>query len=483
MIGNAGGLGFEDELRAAIARRVGAARFGLWFGDGVRLGVSGDSLEVGVPNEVVRDWMRGRFADNLAEAGSSVAGRPLRVTFRVHDEAETPSPAAAATPADAESTRTSPTSSVASANIPNPQILPTRPIARERERLRGQNRPPKRLDDFVVGPCNRFAHAAAKETVENLGAGYNPLVIHGGVGLGKSHLLEAVAHAIRGRHPGLNVIQTTAEAFTNGFLDAMRNGTLAAFRNRFRKADALIVDDVHFLAAKRATQDEFLHTFNSLVAEGAVVVLSCDQHPRLIHKLPDELITRFLGGMVVKLETPDLPTRRLILKAKAAARGVDLPEPVVNYVAEHLRSGVRELEGAMHAVVAHALLTGKRIDLALAKTALRDTIRHNARAVALRDVEHAICSLFQIDADLLKSDGRARAIAYPRMMAMFLARKHTGASYSEIGRYFGGRNHSTVISAEKKVLSWLREEQRHQLLAGFESAGDVLAALERMIGT
>ena len=285
------------------------------------------------------------------------------------------------------------------------------------------------------------------------------------------------------RYPGLNVVDTTAEAFTNGFLDAMRNGTLAGFRNRFRKLDALLVNDVHFIAAKRATQDEFLHTFNALVADGAMVVLSCDQHPRLINKLPDELITRFLGGMVVKLEAPDLPTRRLILKAKAAARGVDLPEPVVNYVAEHLRSGVRELKGALHAVIAHALLTGKRIDLNLAKTALRDTIRHNARAVALRDVEQAICSLFQIDVDLLKSDGRACAIAYPRMMAMYLARKHTGASYSEIGRFFGGRNHSTVISAEKKVLSWLREEQRYQLLAGFESAGDVLATLERMIGS
>ncbi|GAC1302464.1 MAG: hypothetical protein NVSMB14_11630 [Isosphaeraceae bacterium] len=247
MIGNASGLGFEDELRAAVAQRVGAARFGLWFGDGVRLGVSGDSLEVGVPNEVVRDWIRGRFSDNLAEAGSSVAGRPLRVTFRVHDEPESKGDVVRTLESDSS------TSTVSIPITPAPQNPSAKP--NPRERLRGQNRTLKRLDDFVVGPCNRFAHAAAKETVENLGSSYNPLVVHGGVGLGKSHLLEGIAHALRARYPGLNVVQTTAEAFTNGFLDAMRNGTLVGFRNRFRKVDALIVDDVHFIAAKRATQD------------------------------------------------------------------------------------------------------------------------------------------------------------------------------------------------------------------------------------
>jgi chromosomal replication initiator protein len=185
-----------------------------------------------------------------------------------------------------------------------------------------------------------------------------------------------------------------------------------------------------------------------------------------------------MGGMVVKLDTPDLMTRRAILKAKAAARGVDVPDSVLGYVAEHLRSSVRELEGALHSLIAHALLTGKRLDMNLARTALRDTIRHTAQAVALRDVERAVCQLFEIDAESLKSDSRARALAYPRMLAMYLARKHTGAPYSEIGRYFGGRNHSTVISAEKKVLGWLCDESQSRLLVGFESVGDLLAALE-----
>ena len=241
------------------------------------------------------------------------------------------------------------------------------------------------------------------------------------------------------------------------------------------------MDDIHFLAAAR-DHDEFLHTFNALTAEGAVIVLSADQHPRQIAKLPDELTTRFLAGMVVKLDTPDLATRRAILKAKAVARGVDVPDAVLDYVAEHLRASVRELEGALHSLVAHAVLTGKRLDLTLARSALRDTIRHTAQAIALRDVERAVSQLFQVDPEDIKSENRARAMAYPRMIAMYLARKHTGAAYSEIGRYFGGRNHSTVISAEKKVVGWLRDEERNGLLAGFETVSDVLNALERTLG-
>jgi chromosomal replication initiator protein len=333
-----------------------------------------------------------------------------------------------------------------------------------------------------MGPGNRLAHAAALEMVRSAGATFNPLLIHGGVGLGKTHLLEAIGQALRARPGGLTVIQATAESFTNSFLDAIRTGSLNPFRNRFRGAGALLIDDVHFLAAKRATQDEFLHTYNALFAAGVPIVMAADQHPRKIARLTDELATRFLGGLVVKLDAPDLATRRAILRAKAAARGVDLPEAVLDYIAEHLRSSVRELEGALHSLLAHALLTGKRLDLNLAKTALRDTIRHTAQAVALRDVERAVCQLFAIDAEGLKSDSRARALAYPRMLAMYLARKHTGLAYSEIGRFFGGRNHSTVIAAEKKVRGWLRDEDQTRLLAGFESVSDVLGALERTLG-
>jgi chromosomal replication initiator protein len=483
----------EIPLRAALAERVGDSRFGLWFGDGVSLGVSGDALEIGVPNAFFRDWIQGHFSRNLMDAGEAVTGRQLRLAFRLDGEAppqvgqvvpaETrPNDRPAASPAPvsvpkSDKPRARGKGQVAAPNAPVSVPAPVAPLPAP------PGRPARRLDDFVTGPCNRLAYAAAQEMAVSLGGGFNPLVIQGGVGLGKTHLLEGIAAAIRSSRPGVKIIHITAESFTNGFLEAMRTGTLNSFRARYRGAGALIVDDIHFLAAKRATQDEFLHTFNALVAEGVPIVLSSDQHPRQISKLTDELVTRFLGGMVVRVDAPDPATRKAILKAKARARGVDVPESVLSYVADHLRASVRELEGALHSLIAHATLTGKRLDLALAKTALRDTIRHTARAVGLKDVEKAVCSLFNVSADDLRSDGRARAISYPRMLGMHLARKHVGASFSEIGRFFGGRNHSTVISADKKVKSWLLEEQRVALLDGFETTAEILASLERSLGS
>ncbi len=484
--------GMETTLRAAMAERLGESRFGLWFGDGVRLGVADDALEVGVPNAFFRDWIQGHFSKNLIEAGREVTGRSLRLAFRVHDEAETPLGNVVdlplpdrPNPPPAIPASTPPITLPPKVDRPRDQAIPSVKVAPTSNPAHSPSptRSSKRLEDFVSGPCNRLALAAAMEVVQSGGAGFNPLVIQGGVGMGKTHLLEGIGAAIRGRHPGLKVIQITAEAFTNGFLDAMRTGTLNSFRAKYRGAGALLVDDVGFLAAKKATQDEFLHTFNALIAEGAPIILTIDQHPRQTAKLSDELATRFMSGMVVKLDTPDPSTRRAILKAKAATRGVILPESVLNYVADHLRSGVRELEGALHSLVAHATLTGKKLDMTLAKAALRDTIRHTARAVALKDVERAVCQLFSIEPEALKAENRARAVAYPRMLAMYLARKHTGVAYSEVGRFFGNRNHSTVIAAEKKVAAWIKDEARSALLAGFETIGEILQALERTLGT
>ncbi len=481
-------IDLEEALRSAVAERLGEAKFGLWFGEGVRLGVDGDALIVNVPNDFFREWIQGHFAANLTEAAEAVVGRPLRLNFQV-GEAFDSQPHSESTATNGDPSLTHPVDLPKPdqrPSLPTPARLPNldapRPRPSPTPRLQ-QGRPARRLEEFITGPCNRMAHAAALEMVQSVGSSFNPLVIQGGIGLGKTHLLEGIGAGLRARHPGLKVVHLTAESFTNGFLDAMRAGALNGFRSRYRSAEVLIVDDVHFLAAKRATQDEFLHTFNALVAAGAGIVLASDQHPRLISKLTDELATRFLGGMVVKLEAPDLSTRRAILKAKAAARRVDVPEAVIAYIAEHLRASVRELEGALHSLIAHATLAGKRLDLNLAKSALRDTIRHTAQAVALKDIERSICQLFQVDPDALKSDSRSRALTHPRMLAMYLSRKQTGAAYSEIGRFFGGRNHSTVISAEKKVATWLRDEARQNLLAGFETMSDVLAAVERSLGT
>jgi chromosomal replication initiator protein len=504
----------EVALRAAVRDRLGDARFGLWFGEAVHLELSedGNLLEVRVPDAFFREWIRTHYSNSLLEAAEAVLGRSIPLSIRIDDEAEPPlgdvvEPAPVHPEPDSEPYRGGgvtiplpgspgtpsafpvppPGTSKPAEPTQNPQPPPRRmqlkPSATILSSSGSTSRTVRRLEDFVTGPGNRLAHAAAREMAHSAGRAFNPLVIHGAIGLGKTHLLEGIAHALRQSHPNLHVAQFTAEGFTNSFLDAMRTGSLTGFRSRYRSAGGLIVDDVHFLAAKRATQDEFLHTFNALFDKGSPIVLAADQHPRQIARLTEELVTRFLGGMVVKIEPPDLATRRAILESRARARGVDVPETVLVYIAEHLRSSVRELEGALNTVIAQALLTGKHLDLGVAKTALRDTIRHTSQSVRLRDVEQAVCQLFQVSADSLKSDNRARALAYPRMLAMYLARKHIGASYSEIGQFFGGRNHSTVISAERKVESWLLAEERTGLLPGFETVGDLVADLERILGT
>ncbi|HKI18490.1 MAG TPA: chromosomal replication initiator protein DnaA, partial [Isosphaeraceae bacterium] len=510
----------EAALRAAVSERLGNARFGLWFGDGVRLGLSGDgdSLEVRVPDPFFREWIRSHYTASLIEAAEAVVGRRLQISIQIHGETEPPlgdvvAPGPTRTEPDLEPRRSGsitiplPGNPQAPLSFPSPtpkgpgpssppgaclfpqsdqpqpprRMQTTSPVSPSSS-VGSTRRPLRRLEDFVTGPGNRLAHAAAREMAQSAGVVFNPLVIYSAVGLGKTHLLEGISHTLKQVHPTLQIVQLTAEAFTNSFLESMRTGTLNGFRTRYRSAGGLVVDDVHFLAAKRATMVEFLHTFNALIDKGAPIVLAADQHPRLISRMTEELVTRFLGGMVVKIEPPDLATRRAILQTRAAARGVNVPETVVTYIAEHLRASIRELEGALHSVIAQAVLTGRRLDLNVAKTALRDTIRHTAQAVALRDVERTVCQLFQVDAEVLKSDSRARTVAYPRMMAMYLARKHTGAAYSEIGRYFGGRNHSTVISAEKKVQGWLHAEERTALLPGFETVADLLADLEQTLG-
>ena len=511
----------EEALRAAVFERLGEARFGLWFGGGVRMGISGDgsALEVEVPDPFFRAWIQNHYTNSLIEAAEAVVGRRLQISIQIHDETEPPlgdvvEPGPARTepdqvprrsggitiplPGDPKAPLSFPSSSPGGpgpASTPGPNPLPKTDHPQPPKRMQARSltngqpvvglarRPVRRLEDFVTGPGNRLAHAASREMVHSAGSTFNPLVIHSAVGLGKTHLLEGIGHALKQAHPTLQIVQLTAEAFTNSFLESMRTGTLNGFRARCRTAGGLVVDDIHFLAAKRATMVEFLHTFDALIEKGAPIVLSADQHPRLISRLTDELVTRFLGGMVVKIEPPDLATRQAIVQTKAVARGVDVPETVVAYIAEHLRASIRELEGALHTVIAQAVFTGRRLDLSLAKTALRDTIRHTAHAVALHDVERVVCQLFQVSAEGIKSDSRVRALAYPRMMAMYLSRKHTGAAYSEIGRHFGDRNHSTVISAEKKVESWLRAEERSALLPGFETVADLLADLERTLGT
>jgi chromosomal replication initiator protein len=455
-------------LERAIAQRVGEPRYNLWFDRHTKFTWHDDLLTVGVPNLHFQEWLEKTFADAVRAAAADVFGRPMQLRFAIDpelfqaarreqasvedqgsDEKEQPpgekSPEGRAPSAEVLSTQYS----VPSTQSPSPESRP--PVAGKRRW--------RRLNDFVVGACNRVAHASAVSVVEAPGQGANPLVLYGPVGTGKTHLLEGVYAGLRKSQPGWRVCYVTAEDFTNRFVQALRFGKLSAFRKHFRECDALLLDDLHFVARKRASEEEFLHTFDALLADGRQVVVTCDCHPKLAGELTPELTDRLLGGALWSLAPPDATTRLDILRAKSG-RGGDGPisEEVLRFLAEQLRGNVRELEGALHSVRHYSRVAGRPVDVALARAALADLLRHAVRVVQLADVDRAVCRVLRLESGALQAKQRAWAVSHPRMLAMYLARKHTAAAYSEVGQFFGGRNHSTAVAAEKKVRRWLEDD-------------------------
>lgn len=438
-------------LEQAIARRIGEPRYNLWFRRNTKFLWEPGRLTVGVPNLHFQEWLQKTFGNSVKEAADEVFGGVMEVVFRIDAELfqaarrEQERIGAASTPAPAPESRL--------------QAERTTEPVPEKQTASVRKRRWRRLSDFVVGPCNRVAHAAALAVVEAPGEAGNPLVVYGPVGTGKTHLLEGIYAGLRRGRPDFRVLYVTAEDFTNRFLQAMRFNKLSGLRRQFRDCDALLVDDVHFLAGKQATLVEFLHTLDALLADGGQVVLTCDCHPRLTDDLPAELIDRLLGGVIWGLLPPDPETRLNLLRAKAAGPGdAVIPEEILHHLGSHLRGNVRELEGAVHTLRHFARVTGRPIDLGLAREALADLLRHAVRIVQMGDVDRVVCKVLRLEAGTLQSKQRAWAVSHPRMLAMYLARKHTAASHAEVGQHFGGRNHSTVVAAEKRVRQWLQTD-------------------------
>ncbi|HVL15944.1 MAG TPA: chromosomal replication initiator protein DnaA, partial [Gemmata sp.] len=315
----------------------------------------------------------------------------------------------------------------------------------------------KFLNEFVVGPCNRVAHASALSVVEEPGDGANPLVIHGPVGTGKTHLLEGIFAGLK-RQSDQRPVYVTAEEFTTKFVAASQHGKMGAFRRQFRECSALLLDDLHFLATKKATQAEFLHTFDALVADGRQVVVTTDCHPRLADELMPELVDRLLGGAVWGLLPPDPETRLDILRKKATGANPAIPDGVLKSLATTLRGNVRELEGAVNSVRHYAKVTGRPVDQGVVREALGDLLRHAVRVVTVADVDATVCSVLRLAGGTLQSKSRAWAVTHPRMIAIYLCRKHTAATYGEISKHFGAKTHSTAVAAEKKVRAWLEKD-------------------------
>lgn len=315
------------------------------------------------------------------------------------------------------------------------------------------------FETFVVGPGNRFAHAAALAVAESPSKSYNPLFIYGGVGLGKTHLMHAIGHYVMEHNPGANVQYLSSEKFTNEFINSIQYNKTEEFRNKYRNVDVLLIDDIQFLAGKEQTQEEFFHTFNTLHEDSKQIVISSDRPPKEIPTLEDRLRSRFEWGLITDITPPDLETRIAILRKKAKADGLDIPNEVMIYIANQINTNIRQLEGALIRVVAYSSLENKDIDADLAAEALKHfETPSNTRVISISDIQKAVANMYQLKIDDLKAKKRTKSIAFPRQIAMYLSRELTDCSLPKIGKEFGGRDHTTVIHACDKISSMIQTD-------------------------
>jgi chromosomal replication initiator protein len=307
------------------------------------------------------------------------------------------------------------------------------------------------FENFVTGPCNRLPHAASVAVAEQPGQAYNPLFIHGGVGLGKSHLLQAVSQKVLERQADARILYLSCDSFINQFIAAVENGDMNQFRHRFRHVDVLVIDDIHFLAGRDRTQEEFFHTFNTLYQQHKQIILSADCPPSEIPELEERLVSRFNWGLVARIDKPCYETRVAIVHKKARLRGLVLPDDVVCYIAAKVENNTRELEGAVTKLQGMAMLQHGQIDLELAKAALGDSLAPEQKRITIQNILDAVTKYYNVRLSDLQSKKRHKSIAFPRQVCMYLARRHTRYSLEEIGGYFGGRDHTTVLHAVRTV--------------------------------
>ncbi len=315
------------------------------------------------------------------------------------------------------------------------------------------------FDKFVVGSCNEFAHAAARAVADNPGNVYNPLYLYAGVGMGKTHLMQAVSSHIRETSPQMKVIYVSAEEFMNDMVNSIRYDRMRTFHERFRTADVLLVDDIQMLGTRERTQEEFFHTFNTLHNNGKQIVLSSDSVPNAVKGLVERLKSRFSWGLIADIQPPDLETKMAILSHKAEEAGAKLPSSTLSFMATHLNSNIRELEGALIRLIAIASIAGTGITTAMARQSLKTTLAENQRKATIANIQQIIAAHYQLRTNQLKERSNSRSIAAPRQIAMYLCRKLTSASLPEIGRAFGGKHHTTVLHAVAKIADERRRDK------------------------
>lgn len=432
-----------DALQAMVSRDA----FLRWFRDARWLGVEDDIASIAVPGEIHQVWIETNYLPELTMAVTGIFDEVREVRLVISEDAAA--------------------SNNSENGHPNPfpaHSRPTKAAALEGEALHKRTKiaglnPAHTFDSFVVGTNSQFAHAACEAVAKKSGIGYNPLFIYGGPGLGKTHLMQAIGHELLRRQPGSRVIYLTCEKFTNEFIDAIRRGDIEKFRRRYRSSDVLLIDDVQFLGGKERSQEEFFHTFNTLLDGRNQVVLTCDRPACEIKNLEPRLISRFECGLTVEMQPPQMETRMAILKKKSLEWKVRVDESVLLFLAEKIRTNVRRLEGALMRVATYASLAGESVTVEKVEYLLRDLIREEgSRQLTIDAIQKTVAEHFDVRLADMTSRRRPASIAFPRQVAMYLSRSLTKGSLMDIGDAFGGRDHGTVIHACKKVAERIDSE-------------------------
>jgi chromosomal replication initiator protein len=418
-----------DKFLDRVKSRVSINTFNTWFQPTRLNRAEGETLFVQIPSTVFRNVLTRTYGEIVKAVFHELGTPNTRVQYVCTEEEQ-----AAATP-------TAPVS----ATIPGKQSK------LDFESSDHQLNPRYTFDSFVVGKSNEFAHAAARAVAEQPSKAYNPLFLYGGVGLGKTHLMQAIGHSLKKRNPALRITYISAEKFTNEVIASIRFERMAAFRDRFRNMDVLMVDDIQFIATRERTQEEFFHTFNALYDQQKQIVISSDCPPKEISSIEERLRSRFEWGLIADIQPPDLETKIAILQKKAESERMQVPDDVAEYIARSIKSNIRELEGALIRVMAYTSLTGAELNLTTAQQVLKNIIETHEKKVTIEQIQKRVSEVFGLRAQDLKMRSNSKVISYPRQVAMFIVKQLTSASLPEIGRQFGGKHHTTVLHSINKI--------------------------------
>nr|WP_285855213.1 chromosomal replication initiator protein DnaA [Paenibacillus cellulositrophicus] len=432
------------QVLSMIQKKISKPSYDTWLKSTKAVSLQDNVLTISTPNTFTQEWLENRYTKLILTAVRECMDAQPELHIITQDELETERRSASPEPAA----------------LIEDHILNDPAFA-------AMLNPKYTFDTFVVGLGNRFAHAAALAVAEVPGKAYNPLFLYGGVGLGKTHLMQAIGHYVLEHNPQAKVLYLSSEKFTNQFINAIMNNRGEAFRNKYRNIDVLLIDDIQFIAGKEQTQEEFFHTFNALKEMGKAIIISSDRPPKEIPTLEERLRSRFEWGLITDIQPPDLETRIAILRKKAKAEHLDIPNEAMVYIASHIHTNVRELEGALIRVIAYSSLVNQDITVHMTAEALKNMISQSRpQMISIQDIQERVGDYYGLRIEDFKARKRTRAVAFPRQIAMYLSRELTDYSLPKIGEAFGGRDHTTVIHAHEKIASVIREDQEiHQIVS------------------